>query len=103
MVLDDSSGATIEVTCGRPAPLSSASDPTLISEGRTGQNKELITLNAHTTGVTATDREVDLSGIDVGTVVKARGGIGAFREERQMLLERICMILAPASQNLKYY
>lgn len=42
-------------------------------------------------GVTATGRDVDLSGVDIGTVVKVKGGVGSFREVRQMLLERICM------------
>lgn len=41
-------------------------------------------------GVTATGRDVDLSGVDIGTVVKVKGGVGSFREVRQMLLERIC-------------
>ncbi len=41
-------------------------------------------------GITATGRDVDLSGVDIGTVVKAKGGVGSFREVRQMLLERIC-------------
>ena len=41
-------------------------------------------------GISATGRAVDLSGVDVGTVVKVKGGVGSFREVRQMLLERIC-------------
>ena len=40
--------------------------------------------------MTATGRDVDLSGVDIGTVVKVKGGVGSFREVRQMLLERIC-------------
>ena len=41
-------------------------------------------------GVSATGRAVDLSGVDIGTVVKVKGGVGSFRDVRQMLLERIC-------------
>ena len=40
-------------------------------------------------------RDVDLSGVDVGTVVKVKGGVGSFREVRQMQLERICTFMAP--------
>ena len=41
-------------------------------------------------GISSTGRAVNLSGVDVGTVVKVKGGVGSFREVRQMLLERIC-------------
>ena len=45
-------------------------------------------------GISATGRAVDLSGVDIGTVVKVKGGVGSFRDVRQMLLERICMSLS---------
>ncbi|KAL9075871.1 MAG: hypothetical protein Q9161_001264 [Pseudevernia consocians] len=89
-LLDDSSGATIEITCRLPAPtppirnantLSLADDPT----GPSGPD-------AFSKGVTATGRDVDLSGVDIGTVVKLKGGVGSFREVRQMLLERVSII-----------
>ena len=47
-------------------------------------------LEASIKGMTATGREIDLSEVDIGTVVKVKGGVGSFREVRQMLLERIC-------------
>ena len=82
-LLDDSSGATIEITCGRStlAPTTSlAKDTSTYMSGFEASSK----------GVTATGRDVDLSGVDIGTVVKVKGGVGSFREVRQMLLERIC-------------
>lgn len=84
MSLDDSSGATIEITCGRqksaqPAlPAKDASIPSFPS--------------APTEGRTATGVCIDLRGIDIGSVVKLKGGIGSFRGEKQVLLERISII-----------
>ncbi|KAF6230357.1 hypothetical protein HO133_004699 [Letharia lupina] len=89
-LLDDSSGATIEITCGRPAPTPTApnANSTSLAEGSAGLGR----LDAFDKGVTATGRDVDLSGVDIGSVVKVKGGVGLFREVRQMLLERISII-----------
>ena len=54
---------------------------------------ELKKHDALTKGISATGRAVDLSGLDIGTVVKVKGGVGSFRDVRQMLLERICTSL----------
>ena len=85
MLLDDGSGTLIEITCRRLTSMSNAvnstEDPKLLSISLAELSFE---------GVTATGRTIDLSGIDIGTVVKAKGGIGSFRGERQMQLERIC-------------
>ena len=51
-------------------------------------------------GVTTTGRDVDLGGVDVGMVVKAKGGVGTFRGTRQMLLERLCTSYASLSLSL---
>lgn len=87
MLLDDSSGALIEITCRRSTSTSiaahSTEDPNLLSIS-------LAEPSVSFEGVTATGRTIDLNGIDTGTVVKAKGGIGSFRGERQMQLERIC-------------
>ena len=92
MLLDDSSGATIEVTCGRQAPAprigDTESELLLPAEIRAAANNPV----SLPIGLTATGRTVDLSGIDIGAVVKVKGGVGVFRRERQVLLERICMI-----------
>ena len=89
-LLDDSSGATIEITCGRPAPTPNASNTNATSLAKDTSTR-LNGYEASIKGVTATGRDVDLSGVDIGTVVKVKGGMGSFREVRQMLMERICM------------
>ena len=43
------------------------------------------------TGRTTEGNKVDMSGIDLGVVVKVKGGIGSYRGERQIDLERISM------------
>lgn len=87
-MLDDSSGATIEIVCGRPATPTPTTqqknaNPTSPTEG-------VAQPEVSTKGVTATGRDVDLSGVDIGTVVKVRGGVGLFRAERQVQVERMC-------------
>jgi hypothetical protein len=68
-VLDDSSGATLEVKA-KPLPL--AVDPST-------------TDNTATVGETSPS----LEGIDIGTVVKVKGQIGSFWDTRQLNLKRI--------------
>ena len=88
MLLDDSSGALIEVTCGRPPPRNTTTTPNDHKIPSAGMAKPTIALE----GITSTGRAIDLSGIDIGTVVKVKGKIGSFRGEKQMHLERICML-----------
>ena len=88
-LLDDSSGATIEITCARPAPAPTAHNANATS--RTGDSTVPSGLDASSKGVTAMGLDVDLSGVDIGIVVKVKGGVRSFRDERQMSLERICM------------
>ena len=96
MLLDDGSGAVIEVTCGRPPSQHNTTSPSDYNIPIAGVAKPTIPLE----GVTSTGRPIDLNGIDVGTVVKVKGKIGSFRGERQMHLERICMLRqAPPSSN----
>ena len=42
-------------------------------------------------GLTATGHTVDLTGVDVGAVIKVKGGVGVYRGEKQIVLERLCM------------
>ncbi|MCJ1225882.1 hypothetical protein MMC12_002531 [Toensbergia leucococca] len=84
IVLDDSSGATIEVTCAREKP---------DAVPATKDGKELA--SEKMMGVTATGRTIDMSGIEVGAVVKVKGGIGQWREEKQVELERISAFPPP--------
>ncbi|KAK0510962.1 hypothetical protein JMJ35_006514 [Cladonia borealis] len=86
MLLDDSSGALIEVTCGRPAPTVKAADPV------DDFSNEIIEPDIPLAGVTATGRTIDLHGVDIGTFVKVKGGIGSWKGEKQMHLERISII-----------
>lgn len=45
-------------------------------------------------GVTATGRTVDLTGLDIGAVVKVKGGVGVYRGQKQVLLERLCTFIS---------
>lgn len=91
MLLDDSTGATIEITCGRPVPTTQKVNTTTATAASVTLEHPSVVPDAHFLGVTATGREIDLRAVDIGTVVKAKGGIGSWRGEKQMLLERICM------------
>ena len=88
MLLDDNSGALIEVTCGRPSPRNNTTSSNVHNIPSADVAEPTISLE----GVTSTGRPVDLDGIDIGTVVKVKGKIGSFRGEKQMHLERICML-----------
>ena len=83
MVLDDSSGANIEITCGRNLHQKQEADPNAIT------NHVLAKEEGCMIGNTAQGYEVDLTGVDIGSVVKVKGGIGCFRGEKQMTLERL--------------
>lgn len=92
LLLDDSSGATIEVTCARQVSaatvLKDGLEPTMHGqEAKSGRETAQV-------GLTATGRTVDLSGVDVGVVVKVKGGVGVFRGAKQVVLERICKLLS---------
>ncbi|KAI9678859.1 MAG: hypothetical protein M1817_005919 [Caeruleum heppii] len=75
MILDDSSGSTIEVVCPKPPP---PPPPAVASHRRTRQPPS--------------PTPPDLSDIDLGSVVKVKGEIGQFRGVRQILLKRINII-----------
>ena len=85
-ILDDSSGATIEVMCPRdtayiPNELCATTSETA---GRLGDPDVA-------RGKSVTGNKIDMGGIELGAVVKVKGGIGTFRGEKQILLERISM------------
>ena len=88
MLLDDNSGAVIEVTCGRPPSQHKTTSPSDYNIPSAGVAEPTISLE----GVTSTGHPIDLNGIDIGTVVKVKGKIGSFRGDKQMHLERICML-----------
>ena len=88
LLLDDNSGATVEITCGRPTPTYKDAEhilPTVGDEAR-------FLPDPVTQGLTATGRSISLEAVDLGTVVKVKGGLGTFRDEKQLLLERISIL-----------
>ncbi|KAI9841374.1 MAG: hypothetical protein M1837_000757 [Sclerophora amabilis] len=78
MVLDDSSGENIEVVCLKPRP---------------GRDLNHDTHQPRGDGRTLRAQSVpDLTGVDLGAVVKVKGGVGTFRGARQIILKRISIV-----------
>ena len=82
MILDDSSGANIEITCGRAKDQDTDTKLDAPSAFKSISNSMI--------GKTAQGNTVDMTGVDVGSVIKIKGSIGTFREMRQIQLERLC-------------
>ena len=82
MVLDDSSGENIEVTCGRVTEEGTDAKPEAqkATKGKTNV----------ASGKTLLSNTVNMTGVDVGSVVKVKGCIGSFRGMKQIQLERLC-------------
>lgn len=94
MVLDDSCGATIELSCRRPALPNPTNNATLVrpeSPSVENSQDELVSQDPAYAGLTDTGRTINLKSYDVGAVVKAKGGLNVYKGEKQMRLERICM------------
>ena len=119
--LDDSSGATIELSCARrrPSPTGSKQqpfdkngnkeaitenaialkEPELQSQSiNVGQRQEAPKAQEDEIGTTATGRALDLTGFDVGSVVKAKGGLSTFRGVKQLTLERLTHITSTTAE-----
>lgn len=94
--LDDSSGATIDVTCTRiqPAPQDLSAASVGLTTSRVGNNDDALLLK----GKTQTGNDVEFQGVDVGTVVKLKGTIGSWRSERQIQLERLWIVPSTAGE-----
>lgn len=94
MVLDDGSGATLEIVCPRDATTLSKTGAAA-TEGSAKHGRSLAGIagtdgrDAGLVGTTAMGHAISMKGVDLGCVVKAKGGIGEFRDVRQMMLERI--------------
>jgi hypothetical protein len=98
LTVDDSSGATIDVTCRKPEKAKDG------HEHETAQQNDHAAL-AQPATVEASSNKNDgalpeanaweevLSRIDIGSVVKVKGTIGAFRSVRQIALERLEVVL----------
>ncbi len=98
MDFDDGSGATIVLKWPKPTPVrtlaSDQGDGAL--QSNQGTRDEAITKGVGVKEVVAAFKNsagecIDLSGIDLGSVVKVKGTIGLFRGVRQIGLERISM------------
>jgi hypothetical protein len=97
-ILDDSSGANIEVTCAAP------SKPSLTEEGSSGgleaatSNNNPVLKQAPVQSASAEPQELispdgpNLTNVEVGSVVKIKGGIGVFRDQKQIRLKVITII-----------
>ena len=91
LTIDDSSGANIELKCTRKESLtkideSAATDE--VADTLLGPPARLDPVR-NIRGLTATGHDINLSGIDIGSVIKIKGGICKYRGEKQVTLERI--------------
>jgi hypothetical protein len=89
VTVDDSSGSTIEATCAAPLKAEPTSLTTIIPTANTSAPQELISPDGP-----------NLTNIDVGSVVKIKGGIGIFREQKQIRLKSI-VTLADTNAEVK--
>ena len=87
LTIDDSSGANIELKYSPPKTTSTVDDPILPVDSRNGRTTEERALDM--SGTTATGRKIDLKGVDIGKVVKVKGGLTKYRGQKQVTLERI--------------
>lgn len=83
LVVDDGSGATIEVTCLKPQRKGAEGEEVgverkVLEEGEWVEEKWA--------------REEIIASLEVGSVIKVKGKIGAFRDVRQIQLERIAVV-----------
>ncbi|KAL8873958.1 MAG: hypothetical protein Q9174_000645 [Haloplaca sp. 1 TL-2023] len=93
MTLDDSSGLTIEVSCRREGKKRlSTLDTTVDHHGNITLNGRLEPQDDHLLCTTNEGFQVDLKDIHIGSVVKIKGGVGEFRDEKQITLERITTV-----------
>jgi hypothetical protein len=87
ITIDDSSGSTIEAICMAP------SKPNPLATEAVDENSIIQT---ETSGSNSHERispdGPNLTGIDVGSVVEVKGGIGVFRECKQIRLKRIVVL-----------
>ncbi|KAH8811973.1 hypothetical protein F5884DRAFT_297214 [Xylogone sp. PMI_703] len=93
--LDDSSGACIECSCAAPiTPNPLVPDPIVPNRPgeRSGGNKIDSRAGNAQQAKPPSDPNLPLESIDIGTVVKIKGGIGIFREQKRIEIKRIQVI-----------
>ncbi|KAI4203316.1 MAG: hypothetical protein LQ350_002013 [Teloschistes chrysophthalmus] len=90
MTLDDSSGSTIEIYCKKDPIKKPVVDTTVDSNGVIQLNGQAdLSVDHEHTCITNEGHTVNLKGIDVGSVVKVKGGVSEFRGEKQITLEPV--------------
>lgn len=92
--VDDSSGATIDVTCRKPNKAKEQDEHRSIQQNKNGVLAHAGTAKASNNNDDGPLQETSacvevLSRIDVGSVVKVKGTISVFRSVRQIALERL--------------
>jgi hypothetical protein len=81
--VDDSTGATLDVTCPKP-------EKDKVSTGAQGAQEDDPALNA--------DLQQNLSCLQIGTVVQAKGTLTTFRQTRQLSLLRLFIVHSTAKE-----
>ena len=105
MVVDDGSGETIEIVCGRKV-LGEDRDGEGNDEESPGEGKhhsyQIPSISTVTApkeiGFTLTNRTLSLIPFSLGSIIKAKGSITTFRGVRQLSLERIFMVKDTAEE-----
>ncbi|KAF7512096.1 hypothetical protein GJ744_002809 [Endocarpon pusillum] len=83
LIIDDSSGATIEVSCPKPEEKADKNPDQASKEGSELDGIRLAEVQA---------RANTIASIDVGSVISVKGKIGTFRDTRQIHLERVAIV-----------
>jgi len=91
--LDDSSGKCIECTCPAPLPPKSTTLPPAVTVTKPNAPQQ-------PEGPTVTNPKVPWDEVDVGAVVKIKGGIREFRDERQVEIIKV-EVLRSTDQEVK--
>ncbi|KAL8781271.1 MAG: hypothetical protein Q9203_000940 [Teloschistes exilis] len=90
MTLDDSSGSTIEIFCRKDPIKKPIVDTAVDPNGILQLNGQVnLPVDHEHTCITNEGYTVNLKGIDVGSIVKVKGGISEFRGEKQITLEPV--------------
>lgn len=83
LIIDDCSGATIEVTCPKPERR---------TDGERGKSTDEQLRPGATISAEELARDNTMASVEVGSVIKVKGKVGTFRDIRQIQLERIAIV-----------
>ncbi|KAL8962399.1 MAG: hypothetical protein Q9193_001192 [Seirophora villosa] len=92
MTLDDSSGLTIDIFCRKATPAVNNTTTVDCPGAITKNNDAKPAADDELVFTTNEGYKVNLKGVDLGSVVKVKGGISEFRGEKQITLERIALV-----------